>query len=154
MNVVNYGGFFPRRTRPKQEFSKFRDVYEVVHTANGNKEFIKISSTDMHALAQSHKDACSIENIIKRATNDPTVLQRHVGSYMDLTKVPTNMHDAQVIINEAKQTFDNLPQDTKDAYNNSFSTFLGEFKTAVGLAKFVKQMQLKKTEVKEVTENA
>lgn len=91
----------------------------------------------MYEVAQSHKEACSIENIIRRATNDPSVLRRTVGGYFDLTEAPTNMFDAMKVMNDAKETFENLPQDSKDAYNNSFDYFLGTFKTATGLAKFV-----------------
>lgn len=135
--VVCYNSFFPQPERPKKEYSRFRKVFKVVYEANGNKRFEEVGATDMFALAQSHKDACSIENIIKRATNDPSVLNRTAGQYMDLTELPTNMQQCFEVINNAKEVFANLPQDQRATYNNSFSTFLGEFKTANGLAKFV-----------------
>lgn len=137
MKFVTHAYFAPKLERPKKTFNRFRDKFKVVYAENGNKEFIKVGSTDMYALAQSHKDACSIENIIKRATNDPSVLQRTVGQYCDLTVVPENMFDALGVIENAKKTFADMPQTIKDTYNNSFDDFLGTFKTATGLAKFL-----------------
>lgn len=137
MALVNYVRFAPTFVQPEQTYSRYRDKYKVVYAENGNKEFIKVGTTDMYELAQSHKDACSIENIIKRATNDPSVLQRTVGQYMDLTAVPENMFDAVKVVENAKEIFKDLPEDVKDSYNNSFDNFLGTFRTATGLAKFV-----------------
>lgn len=135
--MVSYIHFRPILTPKEQRFSSLREKFKVVYAENGNKEFVKVGSTDMYEVAQSHKDACSIENIIRRATNDPSVLRRTVGSYVDLTAAPSNMFDAMKVMQDAKETFENMPQVSKDAYNNSFDDFLGTFKTASGLAKFV-----------------
>lgn len=135
-----YGVSTPRK---KPKYSRFRKVFKVVHDANGNKHFDEIGATDVFALAQSHKEACSIENIIKRATNDPSVLQRTVGQYMDLTKVPTNMAECFEVIENAKKTFKDMPQTLRDTYNNNFATFLGDFKTATGLAKYLAAVNVK-----------
>lgn len=135
--MVNYIHFRPKFTPKEQKFSSIREKFKVVYAENGNKEFVKVGSTDMYEVAQSHKDACLIENIIRRATNDPSVLRRTVGSYFDLTEAPTNMFDAMKVMQDAKETFENMPQGSKDAYNNSFDDFLGTFKTATGLAKFI-----------------
>ena len=137
MSMVGYAHFAKKFVQPEQTFSRYRDKYKVVYAENGNKEFIKVGTTDMYELAQSHKDACSIENIIKRATNDPSVLQRTVGQYMDLSAVPENMFDAMKVVENAKEIFEALPKDKQMAYNNSFDNFLGTFRTATGLAKFV-----------------
>lgn len=137
MKFVTHAFFAEKPEKVPQFYSRFRDKIKVAYAENGNKEFIKIGQTDMYALAQSHKDACSIENIIKRATNDPSVLQRTVGQYCDLTVVPENMFDALGVIENAKKTFADMPQTIKDTYNNSFDNFLGSFKTATGLAKFL-----------------
>lgn len=148
MALVNYIHFVPRFVQPEQTYSRYRDKYKVVYSENGNKEFIKVGTTDMYELAQSHKDACSIENIIKRATNDPSVLQRTVGQYMDLSAVPENMFDAMKVIEDAKEIFAALPKDQQMAYNSSFDDFIGSFRTATGLAKFVamnKPKQVKQT---------
>lgn len=135
--MVSYIHFRRKFTPREQKFSSIREKFKVLYAENGNKEFVKVGSTDMYEVAQSHKDACSIENIIRRATNDPSVLRRTVGSYVDLTTAPANMFDAMKVMQDAKETFENLPQAGKDAYNNSFDDFLGTFKTASGLAKFV-----------------
>ena len=151
MKFVTHAHFAPKFTPKEQKYNRFRDKIKVVYSENGNKEFIKVGSTDMYALAQSHKDACSIENIIKRATNDPSVLQRTVGQYLDLTAVPENMFDALGVIEDAKKIFADLPQTVKDSYNNSFDNFLGSFRTATGLAKFLtvtkKAADFKKSDV-------
>ena len=58
---------------------------------------MKTGETDVYALIQSRLDETKIENIIKRATYDPTAL----GSYdwtnseqmVDITDAPTNYHE-------------------------------------------------------------
>ena len=152
MALVGYARFAPKFTQPKQSYSRFRDKYKVVYSENGNKEFVKVGTTDMYDLAQSHKDACSIENIIKRATNDPSVLQRTVGQYMDMTAVPENMFDAMKVISDAKEIFAALPKDQQAAYNYSFDNFIGSFRTATGLAKFVSLNKPKVVENVETTD--
>lgn len=148
--MVNYIHFRPNFTPKEQKFSSLREKFKVVYAENGNKEFVKVGSTDIYEVAQSHKDACSIENIIRRATNDPSVLRRTVGSYVDLTTAPSNMFDAMKVMQDAKETFENMPQVSKDAYNNSFDDFLGTFKTASGLAKFI---AVKKAELAALEKN-
>ena len=71
--------------------SKFRSAYsgQVRHTSltgNGHepgyeykvtdegRELVKTGETDVYALIQSRLDETKIENIIKRATYDPTTL--------------------------------------------------------------------------------
>lgn len=157
--LVTHAAFVVKFKQPKQTYSGFRDKYKVVYAENGNKEFIKVGTTDMYELAQSHKDACSIENIIRRATNDPSVLSRTNGAYADLTAAPETMFDAMKVINDAKEIFATLPKDVKDTYSGDFDSFLGTFRTATGLSKFVQVMK-KSAEVKndiekkEVTEDA
>ena len=129
--------FYPKTSPKPITYSRYRKVYKVVHDANGNKRFEQVGQTDLFALTQSFKESCSIENIIKRASNDPSVLHRTVGQYMDLTKVPTTMQDCFEVINNAQKVFENLPMDQRNTYNNNFASFLGDFKTATGLARFV-----------------
>ena len=142
--MVSYIHFRQKFTPKEQKFSSLREKFKVVYSENGNKEFVKVGSTDMYEVAQSHKDACLIENIIRRATNDPSVLRRTVGSYVDLTEVPTNMFDAMKVMQDAKEVFESMPQVSKDAYHSSFDDFLGTFKTATGLSKFI---SIKKAEL-------
>lgn len=146
---VSMSAFFKRAEPKKKTYNRFRDKYKVVYAKNGNKEFVKVGTTDMYALAQSHKDAVSIDNIIKRATNDASVLNRTVGQYADITKVPTNMFDAKKVIEDAKKTYEGMSATQKAAYNNSFDNFLGTFKTATGLAKYLTVIAPKKQPAKE-----
>lgn len=146
---VSMSVFYNRSVPKKKTYNRFRDKYKVVYAENGNKEFVKVGTTDMYALAQSHKDAVSIDNIIKRATNDPSVLNRTVGQYADITQVPTNMFDAKKVIEDAKKIYDGMSSTEKASYNNSFDNFLGTFKTATGLAKFLTVTAPKKQPAKE-----
>ena len=152
--IKNYGDFFPKYEKPKQEYSRYRDQYKVVYAENGNKEFIHIGQIDMYARTQSHKDSVLIENIIKRATNDPSVLQRRKGSFADITEVPNNMADAMKVVNDAKKVYEALPKAVKDSYNNSFDNFLGTFRTATGLAKFVSMTTQNKASVQNVNKES
>lgn len=120
-----------------KEFSPYRDKYKVSYTEDGNKVFTKIGTDNVDEIIQSYLPSTLLENIIKRATHDPSVLNRTLGSYADLTVVPQNMADAQEVINNAKTIFENLEESQRQAYNGDFSAFLGSFRTATGLAQFV-----------------
>ena len=71
--------------------------YEYKATETG-RELVKTGETDVYALIQSRLDETKIENIIKRATYDPTAL----GSFdwtnseqmVDITDAPTDYHSA------------------------------------------------------------
>lgn len=141
---------FKRTPTKPQTFSPYRDKYKVVYSENGNKEFVKVSTENVDEIIQSFLPSTLLENIVKRAVHDPSVLQRATGSYMDLTQVPANMAEAQGVINNAKAIFESLEADEKKAYNSDFNTFLGSFRTATGLSQFVSmnKAKLKKTETK------
>lgn len=69
--------------------------YEYKVTDKG-KELVKTGETDMYALIQSRLEETKIENIIKHATYDPTVLGSQdwqtSGQMVDISDMPTDYH--------------------------------------------------------------
>lgn len=110
--------------------SKFRSAYSshVRHTSltgNGHepeyeykvtetgRELVKTGENDVYALIQSRLEETKIENIIKRATYDPTSLGdqewQNSAQMVDITDVPTNYHEWYGRIKDAEAEFDKLP---------------------------------------------
>lgn len=119
-------------------YDTLRERKKIIYKENGNREFVHDGYEDVYEKIQSFKDACSIENIIKRCTNDPSVLHRRDGVFADITKIPNNMADAMAVINDAKSIFEKQKAEGKTNAPD-FDHFLKGFGTATGLAHFVAQ---------------
>lgn len=77
---------------------------------------------------QSHKEACDVNNIVKRAQLGATVLQRTDGFYADVSVFSGSYHDAMNQLLEAKESFMELPSDIRKRFDNDPGKFL-EFAT-------------------------
>ena len=99
--------------------------YEYKVTETG-RELVKTGETNVYALIQSRLDENKIENIIKRATYDPTAL----GSYdltnseqmVDSTDAPTDYHTWYNRIEDAKKQFEALPIEIKNKKYRDWET--------------------------------
>lgn len=118
------------------EYERLRETKKVVHKEDGNMEFVHTGWRNVYDEIQSYKDSCSIENIIKRCTNDPSVLTRVKGVYGDATRIPTNMADALALVNQAQSIYETQKAEGKTKAPD-FQAFLKDFGTATGLAHFV-----------------
>lgn len=136
------------------ECNRFRDTYSVEYDAAGNKYFKKTGSVDLYEKIQSFKESCLLDNILKRSVSDPSVLQRTVGAYADLTELPQNMYDAKKVLDDAQKIFEGFDDDRKKEYNNDFRTFLTGFKHSNGLAKFLASEKAKAQQAAKVAEPA
>lgn len=131
--------------------SKFRSAYSghVRHTSltgNGHepeyeykvtdkgRELVKTGETDLYALIQSRLDETKIENIIKRATYDPTTLGNQdwqISETMtDISDAPTNYHEWYGRIKDAEAEFDKLPIEVKNKWDNDVEKYVMAYGTA------------------------
>ena len=99
--------------------------YEYKVTETG-RELVKTGENDVYALSQSRLDETKIENIIKRATYDPTAL----GSFdwtnseqmVDITDAPTDYHTWYNRIEDAKKQFEALLVEIKNKLYRDWET--------------------------------
>lgn len=130
--------------------SEFRSAYsgQVRHTSltgNGHepeyeykvtdegRELVKTGETDVYALIQSRLDETKIENIIKRATYDPTTLGsqewRTRETMTDISDMPTNYHEWYGRIKDAEAEFDKLPVEIKNKWDNDVEKYIMAYGT-------------------------
>lgn len=106
--------------------------YEYKVTDNG-KELVKTGETDVYALIQSRLEETKIENIIKRATYDPTVLGSQdwqtSGQMVDISDMPTDYHTWYGRILEAQKEFDKLPAEMRIKWDNDVEKFVMSYGT-------------------------
>lgn len=156
--------------------SKFRSAYsgQVRHTSltgNGREPeyeykvtdegrgLVKTGETDVYALIQSRLDETKIENIIKRATYDPTALGSQdwqtSETMVDISEAPTNYHEWYGRIKDAEAEFDKLPIEVKNKWDNDVEKYIMAYGTQewadkMGIAKKAEaEKPAEKSEVKE-----
>lgn len=146
-----------RRTSPTGDGHEPEYEYKVTETG---RELVKTGETDVYALIQSRLDETKIENIIKRATYDPTALGNQnwqtSETMTDISDVPTNYHEWYGRIKDAEAEFDKLPVEVKNKWDNDAEKYIMAYGTAewadkMGLLK-KKEPDEKPAEKKEATE--
>lgn len=104
--------------------------YKVTETG---RELMKTGETDVYALIQSRLDETKIENIIKRATYDPTELGdqqwQNSAQIVDITDVPTDYHTWYNRIEDAKRQFEALPIEVKNKWDNDVEKYIMAYGT-------------------------
>lgn len=106
--------------------------YEYKVTDEG-RELVKTGETDVYALIQSRLDETKIENIIKRATYDPSALGsqewRANETMTDISDMPTNYHEWYGRIKDAENEFNKLPIEIKSKWDNDVEKYIMAYGT-------------------------
>lgn len=144
--------------------SETQPVYEYrIDPKTGKKCLEQCGETNIYEMIQASLESTKLENIIKRATVDPTVLNIREGNYIDISELPTNMIDLQNMILKARAEFNKLPAETRKLFDNSAELYVSSYGSEEWLKKLgvlteepeepVKKTRSKKTEESEVVEN-
>ena len=101
----------------------------------------------------------SIDNIINRALNgDPFALNKKIGNYMDVTEMPKTLAEAQQIVINLKERFNNLPAEVRAKFENNAEIYVASYGTddwveKVGLKEKLEQKAMQEAMQKEINEN-
>lgn len=126
------------------------NVYGItINPDTGRQELVKTGETNTYEVIQAHLEQTKIENILARATIDPSVLQQRVGEYGDFTEMPTSLLDANIKIMGIKNEFESLPNEIRQKFNYSVS----EYVAAYGGEEWAKILGLTQEEKHEVVKN-
>lgn len=141
-------------TIPAATGDEFDNTYTVEIDKFGHKTLVKSGKTNRWEKIQSYKEECLIENILVRATMDPTILDARKGQYFDATKMPKTLAEAQTQILKVKEEFYRLPVQIRQKFDNSPEVYVSQYGTkewgdALGLIKEEIQKTEEKTEEKE-----
>lgn len=135
--------FEERRTFPTNVGSPVVLTYAPEYDKQGNLQLVQDGEKDLYAEIQSHKDSTDLALILNRYFNgDPMALSRVQGAYMDVTGMPTNLHEAMSLVDNARRDFDTLPVDIKQLFDNDANKFLA----TLGSPEWFEKMQVKKEE--------
>lgn len=130
-------GLTTAREVPKEASAsgdKIRRTFRWRYDNEGKKDLILDEEIDRDAEIQSFLEETKIENIIRRATFDPEVAQKLGASLgdsepIDFTEMPTTLAEAQNLIIQAEQTWNKLPSETKQQFDNDVDKFIHDYGT-------------------------
>lgn len=105
--------------------SEVRDVYALVKDEfTGASEVKLVGTENIQSYIDSFADSCNVANIVSRAVcGDDSLLNAVNGVYGDFTNYPSTLADALNSIVRSQETFDNLPDDVRSKFNNSYVDF-------------------------------
>ena len=114
---------------------KVRLTFRWAYDNKGNKSLVQDEEIDRDAEIQSYLEETKIENIIKRAAFDPSIVQR-LGAQLndeepqDFTSMPSTLAEAQEMMIQAGNTWNKLPREIKQKFDNDVDKFIAGFGTA------------------------
>lgn len=114
---------------------KTRLTFRWTYDEKGNKSLVQDEEIDRDAEIQSYLEETKIENIINRAAFDPSVIQSlsaHLNDEepQDFTNMPSTLAEAQNMMIQAKNTWNKLPREIKQKFDNDVDKFIAGFGTA------------------------
>lgn len=153
--------FFTRFNRPSTvpvpTGTEFDKTYNLFVDENGKRKLRCVGETNRDAKIQAHKEECLVENILARATLDPSVLNKTSGLYFDTTTLPKTLAEAQNAIIQIQGEFDKLDSETKLKFDNSVEKYVMQYGTlpwAEALGRVKKEVESPKEESKEEVKDA
>lgn len=99
----------------------------------GARTLKQTGEVNVYAQIQTYLEETKIENIIQRATWDPTVIGSQewmTQEKVDVSDVPENYHEWKRMVNDAENQFNALPAELKEKFNNSVEQYISEIGTA------------------------
>lgn len=123
--------FYTRYNRPKtienETGTNFDKVRTMIIDENGHKKLVITGETNRYEKVQKHKEECLIENILAKATMDPSILNQKEGKYFDATEMPKTLAEAQNKIIAVKQEFEKLPVEIRAKFDHSPEKYVQEY---------------------------
>lgn len=112
-----------------------RLTFRWTYDDKGNKSLVQDEEIDRDAEIQSYLEETKIENIINRAAFDPSIAQK-LGAQLndaepqDYTNMPRTLAEAQNMMIQAENTWNKLPREIKQKFDNDVNKFIANFGTA------------------------
>ena len=114
-----------------------KTVYSSKVNDDGTIELVPSGKEDWQAYIGSFADECDINVIVARFVNgDVSELNVRPGMYGDFTNMPKTYAEMLQLQINAKDSFDKLPLDVKEKFNNDFNQFMASAGSEEWLHKF------------------
>ena len=104
--------------------SRYQNEYGYEIDKYGRKVLVKTGETDLYAKIQESLEETKIENVIARCIAGDTSVLRPDGIYADLTQQPSNLLEAQQMIQQLENVWNGLSKEIKEKYNWDVSQFI------------------------------
>lgn len=118
---------------PTEAGESVRRTYLWERDEKGEKVLRLDQTIDQQAEIDSYLDETKIENIIRRASIDPTIAERIApdlgGGIQDFTEAPHTLAELQNIMLRAEQIWDEVPKEIKIKFENDVDKFIASFGT-------------------------
>lgn len=123
--------YIERFNRKKKDFTEagnpFFDQYEYKNI-EGVQVLVKVEPVNRQEEIQSYAKSCDISNILNRFMNgEVELLNMKQGFYGDVSNMPTNYSEYFEKVSEAKEVFNGLPKDIKNAFDNNAEKFFSMY---------------------------
>lgn len=138
----------PKTVCPAPTGTRYDKTYQMKIDKTGHKELEVTGKTDRYEKIQQFKEECLIENILAKATMDPTILEQKKAEYFDATGLPTTLAEAQSKIIEIKNEFYKLPVKVRESFDNAPEKYIATY----GTTSWAKHMGIIKEEVEKMEE--
>lgn len=98
--------------------SKIITEHRLVMDKDGIDHLVRDNKINIYERIQASAEQSDINNIVRRAKQgDPLALNQVKGEYMNVLGAPKNLREAQEFVINAQRQFNNLPLETKKAFD-------------------------------------
>lgn len=125
-------------------------TYEERINEYGETHLEETGEKNIHEEIQQYKEESMIENAINRVIDGDVSMLRADGSYIDCTKMPANLIEAQQMIKDLNNTWLKLPIDVRSKYNHSVEQFVG----AAGSKEWLEDLGIAATPIENINVSA
>lgn len=101
-------------------------TYEHHINKYGAKKLEETGEENIYDKIQSYAEETKIENLINRVISGDISVLRPDGQFIDCTKMPKNMAEAQAMIQDMHNVWNGLPIDIRAKYNHSVEEFVAK----------------------------
>lgn len=109
---------------------KTQTEYQWKYNNNGTKELVKVGEKNIYDEIQTYKEDVDLVTIINRLGGIEQLQALPAkGVYQDLTQMPRNLYEAVELQEQAHKSFDKLPTQIKEAFNNDPLQFMAQIGT-------------------------
>lgn len=138
--------------------SKIITEHRLVMDKDGIDHLVKDNKINIYERIQASAEQSDINNIVRRAkAGDPLALNQVKGEYMNVLGAPKNLREAQEFVINAQRQFNNLPLETKKAFDMDPKKYVAmygtkEFEDLTGITAEKTRLEAIKTANKEFEE--
>lgn len=101
---------------------RYKIEYEPRVNPDGTIDLIENGKTDLQEFYNSQAASCDMALLISRYLNgDASVLEARQGAYFDSTSMPTTYAEMLQTVIDGQRSFEALPVEVKQRFNNDFN---------------------------------